>query len=142
LAEVEAALAGGDTNLDARLVSLIGDASTVTVAAAILGGANDADIADRGLDQVVRSTLEASLGGGYEALTGTELRRAAFRQMVLAHVFEACGSIPDALEPSLGATTAAHRKVAHELILRLRERDDSRGAYLELTEAADSHLHL
>jgi hypothetical protein len=142
LGEVEAALAGGDASLDARLVSLIGEASTVTLAAAILGGANDADIADRGLDQVVRSTLEASLGGRYEALAGIELRRAVSRQMVLAHVFEACGSVPDALEPSLGATTAAHRKVAVEVIRRLREREGSRGAYIELAEAADADLHL
>lgn len=142
LGEVEASLAGGDASLDARLVSLIGDASTVTVAAAILGGAKDADIADRGLDQVVRSTLEASTGGRYETLTGTALRRAASRQMVLAHLFEACGSVPEALEPSFAPTTAAHRKIAVEVIRRLREREQSRGAYVELAEAADADLHL
>jgi hypothetical protein len=142
LAEVEAAVAGGSASLDARLVSLIGEASPVSVAAAILGGANDADIADRGLDQVVRSTLETSLGGGYGALTGTELRRATFRQMVLAHVFDACGFVPEPLEPSLGVTTAAHRKVAVEVIRRLREREESRSAYVELAADADADLHL
>lgn len=142
LAEVEAALAGGDSSLDARLVSLIGETSTVAVAATILSGTNDQEIANRGLEEVVRSALEVSLGGRYGTLTGTELRRAVFRQVVLAHVFDACGSVPEPLEPSLGATTAAHRKVAIEVIRRLRERDENRGVYLELAEGADADLHL
>lgn len=142
LSEVEAALAGGDTSLDARLVSLIGEASTVTVAAVILAGAHDADIVDRGLEQVVRSTLEASLGGHYEALTGPELRRAVFRHVVLAHVFEACGMVPEPLESSLGSTTAPQRKVAIEVIRRMRERGESRSAYVELAERADADLRV
>jgi hypothetical protein len=142
ITEVEAALAGGEASLDARLVSLIGDPSAAAVIATVLGGTKDAEISDRGLDSVLQSALEASLGGRYEGLRGVDLRSAVFRRAVLAQIFDACESVPEPLEPSLGSVTLPHRKLAVEVIRRLREHDGSRGAYIELAERADHELHL
>lgn len=140
--EVEAALAGGDASLDARLIALTGDASAVGVTAALVSGALDSHIAEHGLGDVARTTLSASTGGAYTGLTGEALRRAVFRQMVLAWLLEVRGSLPEELEDSATPTSAAQRRLSEDVVRRLRTDAGTRGTYTELSAAVDAEMRL
>lgn len=142
IGEAEAALAGGDCSLDARLIALAGDGSAVTVTTALVGGAKDAQIGEQGLEEVVCTTLSTSIGGDYRGMTGEALRRAALRQMVLAWLFDVAGSLHDDLEASIASTTAAQRRLAADVVRRLRTAPETRAAYVELANAIDTELHL
>ncbi len=142
LGELEAALAGGDSSLDARFISLAGDASAISVTTAIVSGAIDAHIVEQGLQEVARASLSTSIGGAYGDLTGDALRRAAFRQMVLAWLLEARGSLPDEFEDSVTLTSAAQRRLSADVVRRLRSAEQTQDVYLELAEATDAELRL
>ena len=140
ITEAEAALDGGDTSVDARLITLIDDTSAIGIVAALLSGAHDEDLVDRDLVDVARSTIAASVGGDYADLAGPALRLAAFRQCVLATLFGAI-ELPDELASSFASTSAAQRKTARGVIARVQSRQDLAGVYAELAGAADSQLH-
>lgn len=142
LPDIEAALANGGSDHDARLVGLAGDGSTLSIATMILVGSRDSEIAEQGIHDAARSALASALGGDFSGLLGADLGRAGFRQAVLAWLFDAAGSLPTELSGSLGATTAAQRKTAIEALRRIRSTATSVETYVELARAAESDLHL
>jgi len=142
IGDVESALGGADTALDARLVRLAGEGSSIAITSMIVDGGNTEAIAKEGLEDVARIALATSIGGEYPTLEGFDLRRAAYRQMVLAWLLEARGSLPTELEVALAPTTVAQRKTCIETIVRLRSASTGRDPYVELADAVDAELHL
>lgn len=110
ISEVEAALDGGDTSLDARLISIIGETSTSTIATALIAGTHETELAERDLTDVSRQMLAEAIGGTYDALEGDELRHAAFRHVVLIRLTDVAGELPDDLSSSAAPTTSAQRE--------------------------------
>lgn len=142
IADVEAALASGGSDHDARLVSLAGDGSTLSIATMLLVGARDSEIAAQGIQDAACSALATAIGGDFSGLAGPDLRRAGFRQAVLAWLFDAAGSLPDELSGSLATTTAAQRKTASDALRRLRSMATSAETYVELAIAVESEMHV
>jgi hypothetical protein len=142
IAEVEAALDAGDAGLDARLISVVGETSTAAIAAALIAGAHEAELAERNLADVVRRTLEDSIGGDFTGLGDEAFRHAAFRQVVLNGIADVVGQLPDELAASLSPSTPAQHKVAAAVVDRLRSRPEFRDCYVQLANAVDEQLHL
>lgn len=141
IGEAETAIDGGDTAVDARLINTVGKTSTVDVVAALVAGTHETQIVDNGLEEVARSTLAGAIGGDYTGLRGSELRRAAFRQIVLAQIDHVV-ALPDDLVATYTPATAAQSKTAHAVIDRLQTRTEVHERYIELADAADQQLHL
>jgi hypothetical protein len=142
IAEAESALDGGETGLDARLIALVGDSSTVAIATALIAGLHEKDLAERDLSDVVGSSLSDAIGGSFEGLTGGELREAAFRQVALAALIESVGNLPEALAESLAPVSPAQRKTCRGVIERLQSVSALHDIYVELARAVDQQLHL
>ena len=142
IGEAEAALGGGDTDLDARLISIIGETSTSLIVTAVIAGTHEAEITDRKLTDATRQTLSDAIGGIYDGLEGPALRHAAFRQIVLTLVAEVAGVLPDDLSSSVASTTAAQRKTCATVVEQFQVRTELRDDYVALTEGADQQLYL
>jgi len=142
LREAEAALEGQDDSIDARLISIIGDASTGVIAVRLLCGTHADELKERGLDDVVRQTMSESFGGDFGDLTGDELRTAAFRQVVLAVIGSATGGVAPALAASYQTPTAAQNKLCAATLEAMQRDKDLRPEYVVLAQLADKQLQL
>lgn len=141
ITEAETALDGGDTSVDARLATIIGDTSAVGIVAALIAGTHESEINSRDLVRVARNAIASAVGGEYNDLAGDALRHAAFRQCVLA-TLSGVISLPEDLQSSLGPVSAAHRNTALGVVTRLQSRHDLLDIVVELATQADALLHL
>lgn len=142
VAEAESALDGGETGLDARLIALVGDSSTVAIAVALIAGLHEKELDERDLSDVARSSLSEAVAGSFDGLTGAELREAAFRQVVLTALAESVGALPDSLADSMAPVSAAQRKTCRAVIELLQSASALHDSYVELARAVDQQLHL
>lgn len=140
--EAEVALDGVDTGLDARLISIIGETSTSMIVTAVIAGNHQTEITERNLTDATRQMLSESIGGVYDGFDGSDLRHAAFRQIVLTLIHEVAGALPDDLSSSAASTTAAQRKVCATVVEQFQVRTDLRDDYVALADDADQQLHL
>lgn len=142
ITEAEAALEAGDVAVDARLISIVGESDTAAIAAEVIGGSHESELAQRDLTKVVQSMLADAVGGDFVGLIGPNLRRSAFRQVVLAQLVKTIGELPGELVSSLAPATPHQRKIANAIIDRLQTRRELRGAYTDLAADVDQKLHL
>jgi hypothetical protein len=142
ITEAEAALDGGDTSVDARLISVIGETSTSAIATALIAGSHETELAERDLTNVVQGALAEAVGGDLGTVEDERLHLAAFCQVVLARLADVAGDLPEELAALLAPTTPAQRKVAAAVIDRLQTRDEFHSSYVDLADAADQQLHL
>jgi len=140
IGEAEAAIGSGESGLDARLVTIIGESSAPLVAAALVAGTHESDLAVPDLVDAAQRTLADAIGGAYDGLEGLALRHAAFRHVVLSLVADAIGALPDELSAS--TTTATQRKACAGVLERLQFQTELHNDYLALAEGADQQLHL
>ncbi|WP_419930862.1 PglZ domain-containing protein [Candidatus Poriferisodalis sp.] len=141
-ADAEAALDAGDRQVDARLISVLGETSTAALAAALICGTHEAALARRSLESACRQLITEAIGGSYDSLDDSEFRDAAFRQVVLGHLAEAGVGLPPDLNASVATTTPLQRRNCADIIEMLQVRMEFRAAYVELAEMADQQLHL
>lgn len=141
IGEAEAALEVGEPGLDARLISVVGDSSTVAIATAAIAGVCDVQIAEKNLGDAVQASLAVAVGGAYEGLEGDELRGAAFRQIVLTILAEQLGELPDDLALTAEKSTAAQRSACRAVLERLQTDSTFLESYVDLAGATDQSLH-
>jgi hypothetical protein len=142
LREAEAVLESGDSSVDARLISIVGDSSVNVIAAHVLSGAHLAELEQRGLDDLVRTTLSESFGVTLGQVAGSDLRAAAFRQVALTVIHSATESLPDELAASFQPPTATQRKTCAAVVDFLQVDPGFRDEYVNLAEQTDVQLHL
>ncbi len=142
LAEVEAALAGGESAIDARLISIIHDSSSTALATAVIAGTFESELVTRDLESVARRALEASLGGNFDELTGDALRQAAFRHLVLGELHRAAGDLPAEFNSMYSLPNAGQRRTAAAVLEALQAKPSLLGQYVALAQEADTQLHL
>ena len=140
--EAEAALEGADSTVDARLIAIVGDASTRVIAARLLSGAHGTELDGRGLGDVVRATLAESLGGDFTGLDGDDLRAAAFRQVVLAVLDSVIGDLPEALRTSFSPSNAGQLKTCWTVLEALQTDKNLWSEYVALASLTDEQLQL
>jgi hypothetical protein len=120
LVDVEAALVGGDTSVDARLMVVTDGSSTHEIAERLLSGEVDAKLDERGLWAPAAEFFRQAIGGEYESLSHEDLWRAVFVRLTQLVILEALGSLPDGLGDSLGESTKAERNGARSIVRRLQ----------------------
>lgn len=140
LTEVDAALAGGDSTVDARLITLCGDASTVGIAANLLTARHDDELTSRDLWGAAASALGDIAGADLDGLQGDALRASAFRLLVGALVAETVEELPEELSSLSPPSGVSHARDLRAVVDRLRI--VAPDAYESLADATESELHL
>ena len=140
LAELETALDGGDSSVDARLISLLGKSSSADVVAEVIAGNFDAELEEAGLWDAVATTIEQAVG--LIAPDDSEaVRQSVSRHVLLTCVGSAC-DLPSELSEALLAVSPAQRKTCIEVIEKLQSRSRNTYLYVEAAGAVDADLHL
>lgn len=142
LDELEAALDGGESSVDARLISVVGKGGGVDVLVEILGGRLDAKIDEAELWGAVVATAETAAGLPPLDRNGAELRQKLIRHVLLACLGAAVGTLPDELADASPSVSNAQRRCCTEIIERLQGRGGPTAEYAALAHEADTQLHL
>lgn len=140
IGEAEAAVDGGDRS-DVRLISVLGASGSVPMALAVLTGEKGNAVSDAGAWKEVAAMLGQTLG--VEATgEGNELRRAAFRQLILTELADRLGELPPTLAPAWVAPSTEQRRRAMELLESWRRDSRRRESYAALASEIDVELGL
>ena len=144
LREAEAAVEGGGTSVDARLISIVGDTRRQRHRdRARKRRARRPRSTERGLDEVVRTTLAESLGGDFGELRGSRPSRRCVPPSCPDRHTRGDGRGPDDLA---GSFEPPHREInagpARQSSMRLRSDPALRSEYVDLAQQADEQLHL
>lgn len=142
LVEAEAALEGGESSIDARLISVVGDSSAIAIATALIAGAHDDELADQQLTDAARAALMETIGGDYGDLDGQHLRDSVFRHLALVCISAATGTVPEEIAASPPVTTASQRKACNAVLDRLQAEPQYTDEYKRISEQADVSLRL
>lgn len=140
--EAEAAISGGGNESDARLVTIVGRSSTAEIAHQLLAGNHDEKVQSDQLLSVVNDFFVKALGARTATGSFAEMRRAAFRHLVLVSIESTGAELPAEVAGVHQAPTTNQRKTC---LLALEALQHDRGAtdeVLELAENADSLLRL
>ncbi len=140
IGEADSALDGGDSSIDARLISVIGESATSSIAAAVIGGRHAAELEERDLTGVARQMLQEAVGGLVDD-DDDDLRQAACRQVLLT-CLDRVVPLPEELAGSLAPVTPAQSRMALAIVERLQSRAELAVAYIELAQSVDAQLHL
>jgi hypothetical protein len=140
LLEAEAAIAG-DPGGDIRLMGILGASDTRTIALRILTGERASELDRADAWPAAAELLNTQVGG---ALTGSgdDLRRDAFRQMLLTEVAEAAGRLPKELAPAWGPVKAEQRRRTSDLLMAWRADPVYRDGYGVLARQVDEEIGL
>ena len=142
IAEAEAVLDASEASADARLISIVGEASTASIVTALIAGTHESDLAERKLADIACQTITEAIGGTYDTLRGRDLWQAAFRQIVLTILADAVGELVDELASVIAPATPLQINTCRGVAERLQARPELRDPYIELANAADQQLHL
>ena len=141
LAEVEAALEAGASEADARLMALVSESGTSTIARALLSGSYDEQLSDPSLLDAAQTFFAQATGVSANAKDGAALRSEVFRHFVLTAVQAATGSLPDEFTESFAPPTAPQRKTVNDTWGLLRATPEASAAVVDLADEADRVLH-
>ena len=141
LAEVEAALDAGASEADARLMALVSESGTSTIARALLSGSYDEQLSDPSLLDAAQTFFAQATGVSANAKDGAALRSEVFRHFVLTAVQAATGSLPDELTESFAPPTAPQRKTVNDTWGLLWATPEASATVVDLADEADRVLH-
>lgn len=140
-AEAEVA-AEGVGQLDVRLAGALGSHDPIAMLAHVLSGSVDERLTKAEAWDAVASLAMDSVGADISG-SGDEVRLELFQHLLLTEVACAAeGAIPDLLEASTKAVSAAQQQSASEVLERLRSSPSGLDAYRDLSREVDARLDL
>lgn len=142
IGELEAALDGGESSVDARLISIVGRSASSEVLAEVIGGGFDDELTVANLWGAVAQTAERAAGLPVESAEGAAFCEGLIRHAVLTCVGAAVGQLPEELAGAELRVSNAQRRTCAELIERLQARGGHVEEYAALARDVDAQLHL
>ncbi|MCY3861722.1 MAG: PglZ domain-containing protein [bacterium] len=140
-AEAEVA-AEGVGQLDVRLAGALGSHDPIAMLVHVLSGSVDERLTKAEAWDAVASLAMDSVGADISG-SGDEVRLELFQHLLLTEVACAAeGAIPDLLEASKKAVSAAQQQSASEVLERLRSSPSGLDAYRDLAQKVDVRLDL
>ena len=139
IAEAEAAT-GGVGRIDVRLAGVLGSQDPIAMLIRVLSGSVDDRLAAAEAWDAAASLAMDTVGADISS-SGCEFRHGLFQHLLLTEV--ACaieGSVPDVLDASWRAASAAQQQRAREVLERLRA--SQMDVYRDLAQAVDARLDL
>lgn len=140
LLEAEAAVYG-DGHADPRLVAALGSSDVHRMAIAALTGERDTQIDQAGVWAEVAAFLGGTAGASFDGARD-ELRRSAFRHLILAELSGRLGGLPDHIAPSWERPTPDQCQSAAEILNAWRADRDRIKSYVRSAVEADGELAL
>jgi hypothetical protein len=138
--EAEAAVGGADA-ADVRLISILGASDAINMATTLLQGSRDEKISAEHAWGEVATMLRDAFGGILDG-EGDDLRLALGRQVLLADIASAVGTMPDELQAVFVAVTSDQRRRIRDLLEVWRYVPAHAASYRHVAEAVDQQLDL
>lgn len=142
LNEAEAAIDAGASEADARLMALVDESNSASIARSLLSGSYDKQLSDSSLFAAARTFFDQCFGWHSDAAEPATMRADVFRHLVMVMVHSATGALPDEFVETLPAPSVAQQRAAAETWASMRTHPDSAGAIADLAEQADRKLHI